>query len=637
VQISITELEVEPGNININLYSVDNNGTKKCRGVILTVKRIFSILFTAALALQVIAGSAAAATFYVDDDGLLGNYTAIQAAVNDAVPGDTIIVQPGTYMETVNMTSSNLTFIGKEYPKVDGFINWAPLGWSDFGTGQETINGFSIMKDGILMHGRHSQENTIRNNYFYNCGVGLSAMEYGMGDVIMNNEFHGGGIGLKYLHGGDRDVRIIGNRIYDAEYGIRLLNGTGCGEISGNIISGCGVGLYMVSDAYVGIVYAGIVSNNLFNNTHNIWIDEWASIEKLNKDKTSGKNIIGGPYIGGNYWGTPEGDGFSQTHLDMNGDGIAEEPYQISEGIIDYLPLVTPRTEPAPTPEPTPTPTPEPTSTPGENNSPDVTPTPEPTPTPTPEEIPAAENGGSSSGGSSGGSSHKSSGGSSGGGGGGGSPEPARNVEVKELSQVFITNGKAVKFDFTKNATCVVYVGFDAIKNVGKTTTIVEQLKNKSALVSELPSGEVYKSFNVWVGNAGYATSKNIENPMLSFKVEKVWTQDKHIDQDSITLNRYEEKVWVQLPVTLAGEDDKYLYFTADVPSYASFAITGNALQQAPKESGQIPIESRSAGEVQLENPEETESEKNSNTVMSIGIMIGALAIVGIVLKGMKK
>ncbi|WP_269849021.1 PGF-pre-PGF domain-containing protein [Methanosarcina horonobensis] len=40
-----------------------------------------------------------------------------------------------------------------------------------------------------------------------------------------------------------------------------------------------------------------------------------------------------------------------------------------------------------------------------------------------------------------------------------------------------MTNGKAVKFEFSKNATCVVYVGFDAIKNAGKTTTIVEQLK----------------------------------------------------------------------------------------------------------------------------------------------------------------
>ena len=177
------------------------------------------------------------------------------------------------------------------------------------------------------------------------------------------------------------------------------------------------------------------------------------------------------------------------------------------------------------------------------------------------------------SGGSSGGSSHHS----SGGGGGGGSPEPANNVEVKELSQAFITNGKTVKFDFAKNATCVVYVSFDSKKTFGKTTTIAEQLKGKSTLVSGLPSGEVYKSFNVWVGNGGVATSKNIENPVVCFKVEKAWIKDKKINQDSITLNRYSDKKWDQFPVNLSGEDNKYLYFTAKTSGFSSFAVTGTA------------------------------------------------------------
>ncbi|KKG16550.1 MULTISPECIES: PGF-pre-PGF domain-containing protein, partial [unclassified Methanosarcina] len=216
----------------------------------------------------------------------------------------------------------------------------------------------------------------------------------------------------------------------------------------------------------------------------------------------------------------------------------------------------------------------------------------------------------------------KSSGGShsgGGGGGGGGSPEPAKNVEVKELAQVFITNGKAVKFEFTKNATCVVSVGFDAIKNVGKTTTIVEQLKKKSALVSKMPAGEVYKSFNVWVGNAGYATSKNIENPTLSFKVEKAWIQDKLIEQDSITLNRYDEKVWTQLPASLSGEDKKYLYFTAETPGFASFAITGES-QGAPEkvtEKG-TSLETRSLqGEGNESTGLDTDSEQSESTKFS--------------------
>ncbi|MDW5549932.1 PGF-pre-PGF domain-containing protein [Methanosarcina sp.] len=174
--------------------------------------------------------------------------------------------------------------------------------------------------------------------------------------------------------------------------------------------------------------------------------------------------------------------------------------------------------------------------------------------------------------------SHGSSG--SGSGGAGGSPEPAKNVEVKELSQGFITNDKNIKFDFTRNATCIVYVGFYAKKTLGKTTTIVEMLKDKSTLVSELPSGEVYRSLNIWVGNGGIATSKNIENPVVCFKVEKSWIRDKNVDQSSIILNMYNDTKWDPLSTSLSGEDDMYLYFTAETPGFSSFVITGKMVEE---------------------------------------------------------
>jgi PGF-pre-PGF domain-containing protein len=184
-----------------------------------------------------------------------------------------------------------------------------------------------------------------------------------------------------------------------------------------------------------------------------------------------------------------------------------------------------------------------------------------------------SSSGGSSSGGSSSGGSSSSNGG--GGGGGGGSPEPQSNVEVKELSQTFITSGKSVKFDFPRNATPVVYVSFDSKKTLGKTTTIAEMLKGKSSLVTELPAGEVYKSFNVWVGNGGVASSKNIENPVLCFKVEKFWLQNKSIDPASIAINRYNDKKWEQFSGNMSGEDSEYLYFTTSVSGFSSFAVTG--------------------------------------------------------------
>jgi len=182
----------------------------------------------------------------------------------------------------------------------------------------------------------------------------------------------------------------------------------------------------------------------------------------------------------------------------------------------------------------------------------------------------------SSRGGSSVGSSQSSSGG--GVGGSGGSPEPQNNVEAKELSQTFIASGQPVKFDFLQKATPVVYVSFDSKKTAGKTTTIVEMLKGKSTFASELPSDEVYKCLNIWVGNSGFATSKNIENAVVGFKVAKSWVQDKKIDKSTITLNWYGDKTWSQLPTTLSSEDDNYLYLTAKTSGFSEFVIAGKSI-----------------------------------------------------------
>ena len=196
----------------------------------------------------------------------------------------------------------------------------------------------------------------------------------------------------------------------------------------------------------------------------------------------------------------------------------------------------------------------------------------------------------------------------------GSSPEPQSNVEIKELSQTFIVSGQPVKFDFAKNATSVMYITFDSKKTVGKTTTIVEMLKNISTLVSGQPSDEIYKSLNIWVGNGGYATSKNIENPVVCFKVEKSWIQDKKIDPSSIILNRFSDKKWNQLPTSLLKEDDKYLYFTAQTPGFSPFVVTGKTTASGNKtlltfvNDTQTNSNTRSTEPQNKQTPEQTQS-----------------------------
>ena len=65
-----------------------------------------------------------------------------------------------------------------------------------------------------------------------------------------------------------------------------------------------------------------------------------------NVTKTAGTNIVGGPYLGGNYWASPNALGFSETHADR-GDGFCNESYVFDGHNIDYLPLHTYAPKPA--------------------------------------------------------------------------------------------------------------------------------------------------------------------------------------------------------------------------------------------------------------------------------------------------
>ena len=162
------------------------------------------------------------------------------------------------------------------------------------------------------------------------------------------------------------------------------------------------------------------------------------------------------------------------------------------------------------------------------------------------------------------------------GGGGGGSPEPAKNVKSKELCQQFVSNGNRIRFEFTKEATCVGYVEFTAKKTAGKITTTVEELKGLSSLTPSEPAGEIYNHINIWVGTGGFANSKNIENSIVGFRVSKKWITENHINMDAIALQHFSEGQWKSLNTEKVGADDKYIYLEAETPGFSPFAITAS-------------------------------------------------------------
>ncbi len=226
--------------------------------------------------------------------------------------------------------------------------------------------------------------------------------------------------------------------------------------------------------------------------------------------------------------------------------------------------------------------------------------------------------GGSGSGGSSGGSI---------------SPESSKNIKCKELCQQYISSGEFIKFEFKKGDTCINYVTFKAKKTAGKTTAIVEELKEKSSLTPEKPEGEICKYVNIWVGNSGFANSNNIENATVGFKVSKDWIDKNNINLDSLVLQHFNDKKWNHLPTKKIDEDKEYIYFESSTPSFSPFAISA--------EKNKVTIEGKDrendvcSGDVaqdETKSTSDTTSQENKNqTILKITTFLAGLIIILII------
>ncbi len=158
------------------------------------------------------------------------------------------------------------------------------------------------------------------------------------------------------------------------------------------------------------------------------------------------------------------------------------------------------------------------------------------------------------------------------------SSEPQTNIQHTEISQVYINNSQNVNISITNYNSVVNNINFDATKSLGKTTVVVEDLKDKSHLINNPPTDNIYKSFNIWINN-GNINNNYIKNTVVNFQVEKSWLKKNNFKNSAIVLNRYSNGKWIKIPVTITGYNTKYVYFKAKVSGYSSFTITGKTDQ----------------------------------------------------------
>jgi len=294
---------------------------------------------------------------YVKPDGS-GDYPTIQVAVNNASSYDTIIVAPGTYTENVDVNVDNLTIRSESGPglttvkasdsgdqvffvtansvTVDGFSITGATDYPEGGICLFNVKECSILNNnvsntdyGIFLYFSSSNMldyNTVDSNTDYGIGLYSSSNNILDNNTASNNDY---GIGLYYSNNNTLENNTVSNN----DYGIYLCSNKD-NKLENNIASNNNVGIHLDSSS------SNLIFNNKFNNSKNTHFTGTNDGNVWNTTKTEGTNIIGGPYLGGNYWATPEGQGFSQNHSDSDGDGICDDAYTLCEGNIDYLPLV---------------------------------------------------------------------------------------------------------------------------------------------------------------------------------------------------------------------------------------------------------------------------------------------------------
>nr|WP_321498727.1 PGF-pre-PGF domain-containing protein [uncultured Methanolobus sp.] len=181
--------------------------------------------------------------------------------------------------------------------------------------------------------------------------------------------------------------------------------------------------------------------------------------------------------------------------------------------------------------------------------------------------------------------------------GGGYFGEDYDNVLNKVSKSQNVLAKKITTYSFNSEDNPITSISFIALKSSGVVSTTIEILKGISTLVSVSPPGEVYMYMNIWVGDTGFATPDNIENAVISFKVEKSWVSDNAIQQSMISMYRYNDNEWKKLDTQKVKEDSDYLYFESETPGFSPFAITG-IRKESSSDTAVSSLRSTSEGEL---------------------------------------
>jgi parallel beta-helix repeat protein len=223
----------------------------------------------------------------------------ITEAVRIAAPGDSVVVCPGTYYDNVEVDKP-LTIESYSQDYRDTIIV----------AEEPTMDVFRVI------HAGGPPDSRVRISGFTIRGASMPEASGILVETIENGEF-------------------TNNRITGNFHGI-VLRHSNRNTIESNLVeSSIGAGIVLEYYSFDNTIY-----NNMFKNDENFQVSP--DMNTWNTNPTPGTNIVDGGLIAGNYWGRPDGTGFSDTCPDWDRDGICDMEYELAPGNMDHFPLSAP-------------------------------------------------------------------------------------------------------------------------------------------------------------------------------------------------------------------------------------------------------------------------------------------------------
>ena len=247
----------------------------------------------------------------------------VAAAAGAAIDRPTVITAPGTYVlernlsvaggtvaievrsHNVTIEGNGRTIAGRDAANSCGILVHAPAGR----VRNVTVRNLAIRDVQFGVYLWNTENTTIERCRIASCTYG----------VTFNPALRG---------------CVTASRLEKNDYGLALSGGSNASVVRSNrVTDSTRTGIYLYRTR------GGVIADNYLENARNVYVAEQAKGITWTAGPRTGTAVNGGPVLGGNFWGRPTGEGFSQTSRDADDDGICDRTYRVAGYMVDTLPL----------------------------------------------------------------------------------------------------------------------------------------------------------------------------------------------------------------------------------------------------------------------------------------------------------